>query len=412
MQIRSFTGPSLTEALGQVKAELGEDAIILTSRRPDDPSRLPEGHQYEVTAALPAAPAPRAPSAARKVRAWSPPRVDRQGRPVAEAPEAPARRAETRAASAPDVAVAEAPAEPAEDAGWMHVKRDLMDVRRELKDITRSLRFGEHGAWPADGDLWLQRLVDRGVPRAMACQLLDELPAQEETDGQRRRGLAKAIARRLSCAPAPQPVAGRMLVQAFVGPTGVGKTSAIAKLLLHPAGYGGRRGALLSLDTQRIAAVEQTRRLAGLARVRCEFAYRPDDLPRALERLAGADVLLVDTPGAGPGERLSRERILAFLRELKPAHLHLVLAAGQRGDDQLAACRQWKALGADRLLVTKLDETRSLGGLLELAAAGLPFGFAGTGQRIPGGFAALDADTLAGWILDPAKLHDGDGDDQ
>lgn len=402
MQIRNFSGVSLTDALGEVRTALGEDAIILTSRLADDTSRLPTGHRYEVTAALPAAPAPRAPGP-RRVRSWNPPRVDRQGQPLPEPASSPAKQ---RAGGGAATAVEEEPRPVgATDESWLHVKRDLLEVRRELKDITRSIRFGEHGSWPVDGDLWLARLSERGLSRAMACQLLDELPAAEETDGQRRRSLVKAIARRLPCAAKDKPVTGRPTIEAFVGPTGVGKTSAIAKLLLHPAGFGGRRGGLLSLDTQRIAAVEQTRRLAGLAKVRCEFAYRPDDVPRALERLAGVDVLLVDTPGAGPNERLSRERIQAFLRVLRPAHLHLVLAAGSRGDDQLAACRLWKGLGADRLLVTKLDETAALGGLVDLAAAGLPFGFVGTSQRIPAGLAAADSETLAQWILDPSSLQ-------
>jgi flagellar biosynthesis protein FlhF len=395
MQIRSFTAESLGEALTQVKAALGEDAIILGSRRPDSLEGLPAGHRYEVTAALPAAPSPR-PASPRRIKSWSPPKVDRQGRAVEEA--------------APAALPVEA-AEPAagSDGGWLHLKQDLLAVRRELKDITRVMRHGEHAGWPQDGDHWLRLLTGRGVPRSLACSLLDELPATEGTEGQRRQALVRILARRLPCLPKPQPNGRAPLVQAFVGPTGVGKTSAIAKLMLNPAGYGGRSVGWLSLDTQRIAAVEQTRRLASLARLRVEFAYRLSDLPRALDRLSGVEVLLIDTPGAGNAERIGRERIAAFLRELRPAHLHLVLAAGMRSSDQLAACRIWQAQGADRLLVTKLDETDALGGLLEVAdASGLPFGFAGISQRIPAGLVALEASTLAGWILDPSSLHAAD----
>jgi flagellar biosynthesis protein FlhF len=157
---------------------------------------------------------------------------------------------------------------------------------------------------------------------------------------------------------------------------------------------------VLSLDTKRVAAVEQIRRLAGILRVPLEQLYRPGDLAAALDRLSGCDLILVDTPGTGPRERLGLERTRTFLRSLKTRHVHVVLAATMRLEDQLACLAPWRQAGADRLLLTKVDEATGLGALVDLAAqAALPVSYVGTGQRIPDDLARPEAALLARWIL-------------
>ena len=418
MQIQTFTGATLAEALSQVKQELGEEAIILSSRRAEDPSRLPEGHVIEVVAALPAPQEKRAPRGAARAEArpWSPPRVPRDGSApplgltaagtTAPAPGVPGSTlvAGASLATTPAAAVETPPA-----SDLLDLKGELQDLRRVLRDMGQLARYGAHQAWSGRHDQALRSLCGRGLTRPSACSLLDELPEAADERAWERALLA-ALARRLPCvAPGEDDKAGEAAparrIEALVGPTGVGKTTLLAKLLLNRAGPPHRRAGILSLDTKRVAAVDQVRRLAGILRAPLELVYRPGELGASLERLAGCDLVLVDSPGTGPRERLSLERTRAFLRELKCRHIHVVVPASMRLEDQLAAIAPWRQAGADRLVVSKLDEASGLAGLVDLAAqAGLPFSYAGTGQRIPDDLARLEPALLARWILKPETL--------
>jgi len=419
MDIRTYTGASLVDALGQVKAELGEEAVILSSRRVEDASRMPDGHQVEVVAALPAPPpsrrsasasAPRESLQSRaqteslprsEPRPWMPPRAGRDGRPLSPPVAGPALRTMPQADSVMREELASAVAAP--EPGLQELKGELAELRRALREVGSMARHGGHKAWSPRHEESLRMLCARGMSRPVACNLLDELQ-DEEQESRWERALADALARRLPCAPPDEAVEGQR-VEVLVGPTGVGKTTALAKLLLNIQGLPHKRAGILSLDTKRVAAVDQIRRLAGILRAPLELLYRPGELTHAMDRLAGCDLVLVDTPGTGPRERLGLERIRSFLKDLKARHVHVALPASMRLEDQLAVIGPWRQAGADRLMVTKLDEAAGLGGLVDLAAqAGMPFSYAATGQRIPDDLYRADAACLARWILKPEQM--------
>lgn len=211
---------------------------------------------------------------------------------------------------------------------------------------------------------------------------------------------------RLERAPTRIASAGggeRPYVVALVGPTGAGKTTSTIKLALHPEAFGGRRVGLITLDTYRVGALEQLQTYAEIANLPLEVVYSAADLPGAMERLKGAEVILVDTPGRGPTSP-EAPAWRNLLRGLRPDEVHLVLPAGVRSEVALWAREHFTLCGPTHTLLTKLDEVPGEVGVAELAdELGLPARWVTTGQEVP-----LDLHAAAPRLI-AALCRDGSG---
>ncbi len=180
-----------------------------------------------------------------------------------------------------------------------------------------------------------------------------------------------------------QPAAGPLVI-ALVGPTGAGKTTAIAKLATHPRVFGNRRVGLLGLDTYRIGALEQLRTYAAIGRLTSDVAYGVDDLERARKALNACDVILVDTPGRSPRQRQDREFTEELLRRLSPAEVHLTIPSGTAPHLARAMIKDLRSPKVTHLLVTKCDEAPDEFGLFEMAVElKLPVRWVTDGQEVP-----------------------------
>jgi flagellar biosynthesis protein FlhF len=173
-------------------------------------------------------------------------------------------------------------------------------------------------------------------------------------------------------------------VVAFVGPTGVGKTTTIAKLATHPDFFRRKRIGFLCLDTYRVGAVEQIRTYAEIAGLPLEVLYDASDLPAAVRRLADRDLIFVDTPGRGPRHRGDTEQIRQWLTRLAPAEVHLAVPAGLQPDLVRRMVQSYRPHGITHLLPTKLDEAPDDWTLFDLAAElRLPMRWMSDGQEVP-----------------------------
>lgn len=394
--VRTFKGRSMNDVLRQVKAEFGEDAIIVSSRQPQGLAGSLLGEKVvEVTAAR----APQARPGSGGARHSAVPRPVRQ-EALAEAgagSDGGSREPQPRPIHADRVYN-----DPAvEELEFHRIKQDLREMKVAMREMTRTLKFGG-GNLSGDAAVAFGKLVNSGVGGELAEDLLEEATAsQASVNGSLERALLAQVARRLPCAGMPENRrAGRPLVLALVGATGAGKTSTLAKLLASREGFAGRRLGILSLDTRKMAAMDQLRSLARLLSVPLEVAWRPNEIPAALERLSGCEVVLVDTPGAGPGRRVELEALKVRLAALEPQEIHLVLHAGLREADQQASVDTFRGLGASRLLPTRLDECCQPGGILEMACRSrMPLGWLGMGPEIPGDLGLARPDKLAAWVL-------------
>jgi flagellar biosynthesis protein FlhF len=173
-------------------------------------------------------------------------------------------------------------------------------------------------------------------------------------------------------------------VVALVGPTGVGKTTTVAKLAADFKLARGRRPGLVTVDTYRIAAVEQLRTYAEIIDLPLAVANAPGEMPRAIEELGDVDLVLIDTAGRSPRDEVKIRELADFLAAARPDEVHLVLSATTGERSLRAAAERFASARADRLILTKLDEADGLGGVLAvLERSHLPVSYITTGQAVP-----------------------------
>jgi flagellar biosynthesis protein FlhF len=229
----------------------------------------------------------------------------------------------------------------------------------------------------------------------------DEAAAGAFAATQRELSANPAIALR----PSP-PAAGRRRARtiALVGPTGAGKTTTLAKLLGHPAVFGGQRVAVVSLDTYRVGATEQLATYAEIAGVELDIVYDPGDLARVIRRQADYDVLLVDTPGRGPRHATDSAHVAHRLHRLHPDEVHLAVPCGLHPALARRIVTAGIGAGVTHLLPTKQDECPDDSTLFDLAAElRLPMRWMTDGQEVPDDLRPAAAALLTAWALRDAS---------
>jgi flagellar biosynthesis protein FlhF len=248
-------------------------------------------------------------------------------------------------------------------------------------------------------------LLEAEVPEALARRLVRYVAERIEPDEAHRPealrdALSEAVESCVQVAPPIAAVAGTRRVVALVGPTGVGKTTTVAKLAANFKLAHGLKPGLVTVDTYRIAAVEQLRTYAEIIDLPLAVANAPGEMRRAIDELGDVDLVLIDTAGRSPRDEVRIRELADFLAAAQPDEVHLVLSAVAGERSLRAAVERFAAVHADRLILTKLDEAEGLGGVLAvLGHADRPVSYITTGQAVPDDIEPADRSRLARLIL-------------
>ncbi|MGL4514202.1 MAG: flagellar biosynthesis protein FlhF [Lacipirellulaceae bacterium] len=374
MDIKTYRARTMREALDLVRDDLGPEASVLHARELNRGpiARWLRGAVVEVAAAAP-----------RRVAEGS------RGEPASAV-----------RAGARSFATQRSPAMQDEAPARVHQSPRTATSARASRALADAL-FHCHGA-----------LLDAGFEPPMARELAERvqrrLRAEKSDDPARVPLLAwEAIRDAITTSggirfAAPSPFAPRRArVVALVGPTGVGKTTTLAKLAANARIDDGLRVGLVTIDTYRVAAVEQLGAYADIMDLPMEVVANATELRGALDRLAGLDLVLIDTAGRSPrdAERLEELRLLLAEASIDETHLVLSATTASRGLEE--AARRFAAVGVSSLLFTKLDEAVTLGQLVGLAhGLSLPISYLTDGQSVPEDIRPADAEWLAERVLD------------
>lgn len=187
----------------------------------------------------------------------------------------------------------------------------------------------------------------------------------------------------------------------FAGPTGVGKTTTIAKIAATQSLWEGRRVVLITADTYRIAAVEQLRTYAKILGIPLEIAAEPKDIQSAIKKHRDADLILLDTAGRSHYDGTRIEELHGLYDAFAPDSVHLVLAANIKYRDMLNVIDRMGVVPISALIFTKLDETSSYGTILNvLRDFNLPVSFFTVGQNVPNDIEIARGDRFVALLLD------------
>lgn len=189
-------------------------------------------------------------------------------------------------------------------------------------------------------------------------------------------------------------------VMAFIGPTGVGKTTTLAKVAARLSLLEKKKVGLLTIDTYRIGAVQQLNIYGEILGLPVEVALTPQELRQKVEAYGDRDVILIDTVGRSPRNDLRLAELRAFLEGLEGLDSYLVLSCTTRSRDLEAIVASYGQLKPAWLIFTKLDETNCLGGIINVVATtGLPVAYITNGQNVPDDIEKVGPEKLARLIL-------------
>ncbi|MEM6687929.1 MAG: flagellar biosynthesis protein FlhF [Planctomycetota bacterium] len=370
MHIRTFRAPTLQDALANIRHEMGPTASVLHTRR------IPAGlwgilgrTQIEVTAGV--------------------------------------RDYKIHANESPHGAITSdqfcLPGEDSSPRMQAVNVRDLENVAHASNRLgSASASQGNHRPFTHSGhsDL-LQRLLDSGIVSSVAHRWVERVQrSTTDTTAGLRHGLLdslrQVVASEVAIGSPIQVEPNERRIVALVGPTGVGKTTTIAKLAANHRLRHQHRVGLVTIDTFRIAAVEQLRSYAQIMDLPMEVVERPEEMPRALGRLGDLDLILIDTAGRSPRSEARIEQLFDFMNIAHPHETHLVLGANMASSAIARTLKGFAPVNPTSIIVTKLDEideTAELISSIVPAISGnsltsshqtsLPLSYLTDGQQVP-----------------------------
>lgn len=189
----------------------------------------------------------------------------------------------------------------------------------------------------------------------------------------------------------------------FIGPTGVGKTTTIAKIASILTVVDKKKIALLTADTYRVGAAEQLRTYAGILEVPFRVIYTADEMEKAVEDFKGLDYILVDTAGHSHNNEELKSGMSQYITVLDDSverDLYLVLSATTKYRDLLSIADAYSDFKGYKLIFTKLDETLSYGNLFNLKLqTGADMSYITCGQSVPDDIAPFSPQTTVRQLL-------------
>ncbi|MCI3919007.1 flagellar biosynthesis protein FlhF [Paenibacillus sp. TRM 82003] len=405
MKVKKYVVDSMPDALQKIRSELGKDAVIINTKeiRVGGFLGMFTKKKVEVVAATDTNPDSAAPV-----------RANASSRPMAAAaaaarpyvPPIPESRIDVpMRTAAPAVAVAPPPSDvptarhsPVKEDALLQEMKQMKEMMQRLTQATGGLPETPESTTNPVFERLRTRLVDQDVRDEVAREIIRR--AEEALSEENKETLTVALAAEaikaeviaiLTARPI-EPIRPEARIVHFVGPTGVGKTTTIAKLAAEQALKHRKSIGLITSDTYRIAAIEQLRTYASILNVPLEVVFSPLDLQKALEKMADRDMILMDTAGRNFRNEMAVSELHSLLRTNEKKDTFLVLSLSMKYTDMRAVTDNFHRFGLEKVLFTKADETATFGSVVNLLYDfPLSLSYITDGQNVPDDINTADA---------------------
>jgi flagellar biosynthesis protein FlhF len=380
MKIKRFTGTDMRQAIRKVRDTLGPDAVILSNRTLDEGVEVVAAMDYDESLfdTVPGA----KPSQASQQHQHAEKEISR------EAIWDDVRYARNIPAKAKPIQNPELPAAPAnvklsDDPSFLQMQSELKSLRGLLVNQLSGMAWENETKYHPLRARLLQRLIALGLSPQLARDITEKVDEQDDFDHNWRMALG-LLAHRL---PVQDDIIlnQQQAVIAVVGPTGVGKTTTVAKLAArYLLRHGKRRIGLITTDNYRVAAHEQLRAYARIMGAPMRVATDIDSLQDALAAFRDKDLVLIDTAGMSQRDMRLNEQFSLLNEAGHNIKVYLTLAANSQRGVLADVVRAFRVVPLAGCILTKVDETTSLGGGLSVAAEqDLPVAYISDGQQVP-----------------------------
>jgi len=292
--------------------------------------------------------------------------------------------------------------------GYVELAREIEQTLQELKEILWSSEARSTLGVKVLYNTKLHRLYaasrELGIHSSLIRPMFDEYGADcksQTTDSMQdwqQLALVQLLAR-VEIDPSPL-VNGDKRIWSFIGPTGVGKTTTMAKLAAQIGLHQGKSIALITVDKYRIGAIDQMRSYAQIMGLPLEIAADADELDTAISKHTDKQVLLIDTAGRSPAKPDDLAELAGVFQVKWPVQHQLVLSATTRYQDLVAAATAFQALTYESYIFTKLDETCDGAAMVNfLLSRPRPLSYFATGQKVPEDIEPASKERLATLLL-------------
>ncbi len=400
MRIKKFTGSTLKAATDSMKEELGGEAIVLTTRKVVRGGLLNflGKDEYEVTGVI------------EDQRTFAHQLALAGGSTAATASQNDstlgnlqkvAQQFEHRLKDKPSLSAGSQSLQSVAD---IHaLKSEVEGLKAIVQEVAVHLKYNKMPALPEHLKNAYTQLVEQEVDEVLAAELTQRVYRKlgEDLLANKAR-IDEAMVSEIAAIfkPLPTDSAGRRRkVIALVGPTGVGKTTTIAKLAAIHKLMHNRQVALISADTYRIGAIEQLKTFAAIADIPMSVAYKPSEVKSAVAAFKDKDVIFIDTVGRSQRMKKDIVELEKFVSAAQPDETHLVVSASTARRALSEIIQNFKNVSPNRLIFSKIDEAVVFGQIANIAHQfGLPLSHFTTGQSVPDDIKVADIMQVASMV--------------
>jgi len=385
MQIKRFEAKNMTTALRMIKDELGPDAVILSARSIKKGRGIfasTKNTGVEVTAAIDA----NLPKVQKSAYAGATGAYNRSG------------------SIAPQDAL-------------QKKKRSLMQTfnggiknlaGKRVSSPDGNSKYEDNSGQSSWISALYQHMLSQDIKREYASEIAEDLSRIPGSDqfGGRGESIVRLADILEDIGLSVEPIGtnpSKQEIHVFVGPTGIGKTTTIAKFAAHCKIRKNQKVAILTLDNIQVGANEKLKMYAGIIGCPLEMPNSPAEFKNQIKKFKGYDIILVDTPGINFRDKNQNEEMRCYLEKIKSKRIHLVVGANTREKELRNTVNELKNMPVTNVVFTKLDECDTLGTIINfLIQTRIPLSLLSNGQQIPEDIVTASVETLIEIILQPS----------